>query len=70
MLAEKARLQRELSTWETELSAVMPLDFKDWHQNVKSEWPKIAASVITSLRERETFAFAAMERAQLASLME
>jgi hypothetical protein len=50
-------LERKLSKWETELSEVMPADFKDWHQNNKSEWPLVAKLVIQSLREREAFAF-------------
>ena len=38
--------------YETKLSAVMPADFKDWHENNRSEWPDIAAWVITNLREQ------------------
>ena len=41
-----------LEEYETRLSAVMPIDFKDWHQNSKAEWPEVAASVISSQRER------------------
>jgi len=41
-----------LGEFETKLSAVMPIDFKDWHQNSKNEWPEVAALVISSLRER------------------
>ena len=62
---ELARLRR----YDEFLSAVMPPDFKDWHQNSKEEWPEIAAGVITSLREREQlaweqvdFAYEEMER--------
>lgn len=36
--------------WERELSAVMPLDFKDWWQNDRHEWPAVAAAVIRSQR--------------------
>jgi hypothetical protein len=45
-----------LVSWETELSKVMPRDFKDWWQNSKTEWPLIARMTIESLREREQFA--------------
>lgn len=38
--------------YETKLSAVMPADFKDWHENNRNEWPDIAAWVITNLREQ------------------
>lgn len=42
-----------LVAWETELSKVMPSDFKDWWNNSKTEWPLVARLVIESLRERE-----------------
>ena len=41
-----------ITSYETLLSAVMPPDFKDWHQNSQAEWPAVAAWVITNLRER------------------
>lgn len=43
---------KRLEEFETKLSAVMPSDFKDWHQNSKAEWPEVAAWVISSQRER------------------
>lgn len=46
-----------LVAWETELSKVMPPDFKDWWQNSKTEWPLVARTVIESLREREDIAW-------------
>ena len=46
-----------LKAYDDELSKVMPLDFKDWWQNSKDEWPQIAAAVITNLREREELAW-------------
>ncbi len=46
-----------LVAWETELSKVMPLDFKDWWQNSKTEWPLVARMVIESLHEREKIAW-------------
>ena len=45
------RLRAQLDDYETRLSAVMPQDFKDWHQNSKLEHPEVAAHVITNLRE-------------------
>lgn len=46
-------LERELLTWETELSKVMPPDFKDWWQNSKKEWPEVARLVIEAHRKNE-----------------
>lgn len=46
-----AELESELATWESELSKVMPPDFKDWWQNSKSEWPLVARLVIESKTE-------------------
>lgn len=46
-----------LKLYDDLLSAVMPPDFKDWHQNSKEEWPEIAAAVITNLRQREELAW-------------
>jgi chromosome segregation ATPase len=45
-------LESQINKWETALTAVMPPDFKDWHQNSKAEWPEIAASTLVNLRER------------------
>lgn len=55
-------LEKKLAKWESELSSAMPPDFKDWHENSKEEWPEVARSVIVSLREREAFAFSAVDR--------
>jgi hypothetical protein len=52
-----AELEEQLATWETEIGAVMPPDFKDWHQNAKSEHPIVARSVIESLSKRESQAW-------------
>lgn len=56
-----AELKR-LHDYDTRLTAVMPADFKDWHENSRNEWPEIAADVITSLRERENEAWKEAER--------
>lgn len=44
---------KERERWESALGAVMPPDFKDWHENNPSERPAVAAWVISNLRERE-----------------
>jgi len=46
-----------LVAWETEISKVMPADYKDWWQNSKLEWPMVARMTIESLREREQLAW-------------
>lgn len=58
--SELARLRR----YDEELSSVMPLDFKDWHQNSKEEWPELAAWVIKNLRERLEEAYKIIEDLQ------
>src|SRR5690606_34450292 len=56
--------------YERELSAVMPEDFKDWHQNDKREWPAVAAAVIRNLREREAMAWEQAASVDVGSIME
>lgn len=58
MAAEIERLQ----DYDTRLTAVMPEDFKDWHQNSKAEWPEIAAGVITNQREHIDFYIEDLDR--------
>jgi hypothetical protein len=50
--AEVERMDKRLSNYDEKLSAVMPSDFKDWHDNSRNEWPELTALVITNLRER------------------
>jgi uncharacterized coiled-coil DUF342 family protein len=57
--AETVRLR----DYDERLTAVMPADFKDWHENARREWPEVAASVITSLRESVEFFSEAFTRA-------
>lgn len=61
---QTAQSRAALAKWETELSAVMPSDFKDWWQNAKEEWPVVARLVIESLRERESSAMAALAQCE------
>lgn len=44
-----------LADYDTRLTAVMPPDMKDWHENSKLEWPEVAAGVITGQREHIAF---------------
>jgi hypothetical protein len=55
--ADVTALATEVLAYRTALSAVMPTDFKDWHENSTQEWPEVAAAVIISLREREDLAY-------------
>lgn len=49
--------REQLEAFRRELSAVMPADFKDWHENDPAEWPMLAAQVIRDLRaERDELA--------------
>lgn len=68
LTAERDRLADEIGNWRSDLSDVMPADFKDWHQNSPSEWPSIADSVILRLRDREREAWLEVDR--LAALSE
>ena len=47
------QIKAERDAYRSELSAVMPKDYKDWWQTLKSDWPLVAAQTITALRERE-----------------
>lgn len=61
LIADNERLQAEVQSWRDTLSAVMPADCKDWHENNPAEWPEVAAAVITSLRKSETLAWEGVE---------
>lgn len=65
-LAESKRLHKEAcaanETWERELSAVMPADYKDWWQNSKAEWPVVARLTIKNLRKHREEACAVADR--------
>jgi hypothetical protein len=43
--------EAKLAKWESELSKVMPADFKDWWRNSRDEWPEVARMVIEGLRK-------------------
>ena len=52
-LAWRGAVAAERERWESALGAVMPADFKGWHQNSTMERPAVAAWVIRNLRDRE-----------------
>ncbi len=60
--AEVERLTVKLAKWETELSKVMPPNFKDWWQNSRDEWPEIARWVIQSGRAQQSSAWEHVEK--------
>lgn len=70
--ARIAELEASVAAYETELSAVMPPDFKDWHENARSEWPQVAAWVIRNQREHAAADHARIEQleARIAELEE
>lgn len=59
-----------LAQYDDKLSAVMPSDYKDWHENSRSEWPEVAAHAITNLRKQRDQAENELEinRAKVAGL--
>ena len=59
---EVAALTARVADYENRLTAVISPDMKDWHDNAKSEWPEVAAAVITSLREQAEFFRQAFDR--------
>ena len=48
---ERDEAVARLKDYDDRLSAIMPADFKDWHQNSKTEWPMVAAETIKNLRD-------------------
>lgn len=53
--------ETKLAKWESELSKVMPQDFKDWWQNSREEWPEVASMVIEGLHKQVKLADRAAE---------
>ena len=53
--ADLACVKAELASWDSEVGAAMPPDFKDYHENAAEERPRVTRAVIESLRnERDT----------------
>lgn len=46
---------KRLRDYDERLTAVMPPDFKDWHQNSRGEWPLVAALTFQSLQKDRDF---------------
>lgn len=53
--AELERLRAQVAAWETQLTDIMPPDFKDWHENSRADWPRVTVEVIKALHESEAF---------------
>lgn len=51
------RIENRLKKWEDSLTAVMPPDCKDWHENSPAEWPEVAAALIVNLRKDRDLAW-------------
>ena len=62
-VAQQAAEIERLHDYDTKLSAVMPADFKDWHEGSKREWPELAAESIKMWRDRANEAYTEVERA-------
>ena len=54
-----------LKAYDEELSKVIPLDFKDWHQNSKDERPEVARWVIENLRKDREWCYEVMDKQAL-----
>jgi hypothetical protein len=44
--------EARIADYEARLASVMPVDFKDWHDNSKAEWPSLTASLIANFRDQ------------------
>lgn len=62
-VAQQAAEIERLHDYDTRLSAVMPADYKDWHEGSKREWPELAAESIKMWRDRANEAYVEIERA-------
>lgn len=62
-VAQQAAEIERLHDYDTKLSAVMPADYKDWHEGSKKEWPELAAESIKMWRDRANEAYVEIERA-------
>lgn len=41
-----------LALWESEFSAIMPEDMKDWWENTKEEWPIVAVALLKNYKQQ------------------
>lgn len=69
-VAQQAAEIERLHDYDTRLSAVMPADYKDWHEGSKREWPELAAESIKMWRGRANEAYVEVEslKAQVEAL--
>lgn len=63
LLRSQAAELKRLQDYDTRLSAVMPADYKDWHEGSKRERPELAAESIKMWRDRANEAYVEIERA-------
>lgn len=66
-VAQQAAEIERLHDYDTKLSAVMPADYKDWHEGSKKEWPELAAESIKMWRDRANEAYVEIERLEKAN---
>lgn len=57
----------ERARWESAIGAVMPLDFKSWHENATAERPEVAAWCIVNARKQSDLAWMQIEVARARS---
>lgn len=62
LIEQQAAEIARLHDYDTRLSAVMPSDYKDWHEGSKREWPELAAESIKMWRDRANEAYVEIER--------
>ena len=65
-VAQQAAEIERLHDYDTRLSAVMPADYKDWHEGKKNE-PELAAESIKMWRDRANEAYVEIERLEKAN---
>lgn len=50
-----------LNAYDEELSKEMPLDYKDWWESSKSEWPEVARMTLEGRRERLEWCYTVLD---------
>ena len=60
MVTAEARVR----DYDDRLTAVMPPDYKDWHENSRQEWPLVAALTIENLTAQSDWAHEELSRSQ------
>ena len=62
-----AAVAAERERWESAIGAVMPLDFKFWHENATAERPEVAAWCIVNARKQSDLAWMQIDAARARS---